>query len=61
MAETEILEKETDASVESGQEQEMVVKVKGLTKIFKDFWHRPKARAVNDDDDQFVSSPRYAY
>ena len=48
MAETEILEKETDASVENGQEQEMVVKVKGLTKIFKDFWHRPKARAVND-------------
>ena len=48
MAETEILEKETDASVENGQEQEMVVKVKGLTKIFKDFWHRPKAKAVND-------------
>ena len=48
MAETEIFEKETDASVENGQEQEMVVKVKGLTKIFKDFWHRPKARAVND-------------
>lgn len=25
-----------------------VVSVKGLTKIFKDFWGRPKAKAVND-------------
>src|ERR1051325_2844205 len=29
---------------------EIVVSVRGLTKAFKDFWHRPKARAVNDVD-----------
>jgi ABC-2 type transport system ATP-binding protein len=27
---------------------DIVVSVRGLTKIFKDFWNRPKARAVND-------------
>ncbi len=27
---------------------EAVVRVSGLTKIFKDFWHRPKAKAVNN-------------
>ena len=42
------LQKESDASAEEAQEQEMVVRVKGLTKIFKDFWNRPKAKAVND-------------
>ena len=26
---------------------EVVVSVRGLTKVFKDFWHRPKARAVD--------------
>ncbi|MBU8901400.1 MAG: ABC transporter ATP-binding protein [Victivallales bacterium] len=30
--------------------QAIVVKSLGLTKIFKDFWNRPKARAVNDID-----------
>lgn len=29
---------------------EVVVSVRGLTKVFKDFWGRPKARAVNDVD-----------
>ncbi|MSU58620.1 MAG: ABC transporter ATP-binding protein [Pedosphaera sp.] len=29
---------------------EVVVSVRGLTKVFKDFWHRPKARAVDDVD-----------
>jgi ABC-2 type transport system ATP-binding protein len=29
---------------------EVVVSVRGLTKIFKDFWHRPKARAVDNVD-----------
>jgi ABC-2 type transport system ATP-binding protein len=29
---------------------EVVVSVRGLTKIFKDFWNRPKARAVDDVD-----------
>ncbi|MBI3191280.1 MAG: ABC transporter ATP-binding protein, partial [Pedosphaera parvula] len=31
-------------------EREVVVAVRGLTKIFKDFWGRPKARAVDDVD-----------
>ncbi len=26
---------------------EVVVSVRGLTKVFKDFWNRPKARAVD--------------
>jgi ABC-type glutathione transport system ATPase component len=29
---------------------EVVVAVRGLTKIFKDFWGRPKARAVDGVD-----------
>ncbi len=32
--------------------QNIVVEAKGLTKIFKDFWGRPKARAVNGIDFQ---------
>ena len=27
-----------------------VVRAVGLTKVFRDFWGRPKARAVNDID-----------
>src|SRR6266576_3761482 len=29
---------------------EIVVSVRGMTKVFKDFWHRPKARAVDNVD-----------
>src|SRR6185436_6041302 len=29
---------------------EVVVAVRGLTKVFKDFWGRPKARAVDNVD-----------
>src|SRR5512136_2696623 len=29
---------------------EVVVSVRGLTKVFKDFWGRPKARAVDNVD-----------
>ncbi len=29
---------------------EGVVSVRGLTKVFKDFWNRPKARAVDNVD-----------
>src|ERR1041385_1459084 len=29
---------------------EVVISVKGLTKVFKDFWGRPKARAVDNVD-----------
>src|SRR5581483_10385841 len=31
-------------------DREAVVSVRGLTKIFKDFWNRPKARAVDNVD-----------
>jgi ABC-2 type transport system ATP-binding protein len=33
-----------------GEKRETVVAVRGLTKIFKDFWGRPKARAVDSVD-----------
>ena len=29
---------------------EVIISVRGLTKVFKDFWGRPKARAVDDVD-----------
>src|SRR5512137_2255435 len=32
------------------EKRETVVAVRGLTKIFKDFWGRPKARAVDGVD-----------
>ena len=32
------------------QKSEVVVSVRGLTKVFKDFWNRPKARAVDGVD-----------
>jgi ABC-2 type transport system ATP-binding protein len=32
------------------QSQEVIVAVRGLTKVFKDFWGRPKARAVDNVD-----------
>ena len=31
-------------------DREVVVSVRGLTKVFKDFWNRPKARAVDNVD-----------
>ena len=34
----------------AGNTPEIVVEARGLTKIFKDFWGRPKARAVNGID-----------
>jgi ABC-2 type transport system ATP-binding protein len=37
-------------TVPSPQAREVVVSVRGLTKVFKDFWGRPKARAVDDVD-----------
>src|ERR1700689_4062601 len=30
--------------------EEVVVSVRGLTKVFKDFWNRPKAKAVDNVD-----------
>src|ERR1700760_1520177 len=34
----------------SRKSTEVVVSVRGLTKVFKDFWNRPKARAVDNVD-----------
>ncbi len=34
----------------SPKSTEVVVSVRGLTKVFKDFWNRPKARAVDNVD-----------
>ena len=33
---------------DAGGERENVIVVRGLTKVFKDFWNRPKARAVDN-------------
>src|SRR5437868_12665154 len=38
-----------DSAVQTSQSNgEIVVSVRGLTKVFKDFWGRPKARAVDN-------------
>jgi ABC-2 type transport system ATP-binding protein len=42
----------TPASSTDGTEREIVISVRGLTKVFKDFWGRPKARAVDNVDFQ---------
>ena len=34
----------------AGNSTEIIVEAAGLTKVFKDFWGRPKARAVNSID-----------
>jgi len=36
--------------IRNPQSAEVVVSVRGLTKVFKDFWNRPKARAVDNVD-----------
>jgi ABC-2 type transport system ATP-binding protein len=43
---------ETNQKPKTGNQKsaEVVVSVRGLTKIFKDFWNRPKARAVDNVD-----------
>jgi|KBSMisStandDraft_5_1062788.scaffolds.fasta_scaffold95761_2 ABC-2 type transport system ATP-binding protein len=38
------------SSVTDHQHTETVISVRGLTKVFKDFWGRPKARAVDSVD-----------
>ena len=43
------LEETTTAPAETNDLTE-VVQVRGLVKVFKDFWGRPKAKAVNDVD-----------
>jgi ABC-2 type transport system ATP-binding protein len=40
----------TTPSAAGGSSGEPIVQVRGLTKVFKDFWGRPKARAVDGVD-----------
>jgi len=43
---------ELNPQLQTGNQKspEVVVSVRGLTKVFKDFWNRPKARAVDNVD-----------
>src|SRR5258707_11850722 len=45
-----VLESSPPSTMCNPQSAEVVVTVRGLTKIFKDFWGRPKARAVDNVD-----------
>src|SRR5436309_35921 len=40
----------SQSSIISAKTGEVVVSIRGLTKVFKDFWGRPKARAVDNVD-----------
>src|SRR2546421_10979780 len=51
-ASAEILSSAPTGKAETRQTSEVVVSVRGLTKVFKDFWNRPKARAVDNVDFQ---------
>jgi len=44
------VEPNRNAVVANPKSDEVVVSVRGLTKVFKDFWNRPKARAVDNVD-----------
>ena len=44
------VEPNPQSSIRNPQSTEVVVSVRGLTKVFKDFWGRSKAHAVNDVD-----------
>ncbi len=45
-----VAELNPQSATRNPQSTEMVVSVRGLTKVFKDFWNRPKARAVDNVD-----------
>jgi ABC-2 type transport system ATP-binding protein len=45
-----IAETNYQSTVTNQQPAETVISVRGLTKVFKDFWGRPKARAVDNVD-----------
>src|SRR6266536_1606148 len=47
---TAVEEKTAPPATRHPQPAENVVVVRGLTKVFKDFWGRPKAKAVDDVD-----------
>src|ERR1019366_7432889 len=40
----------TTGDISPSTSGEVIVSVRGLTKVFKDFWGRPKARAVDNAD-----------
>ena len=44
------LEPNPQSEIGNRKSEEVVVSVRGLTKVFKDFWNRPKARAVDNVD-----------
>ena len=44
------LEPNRKSEIANQKSAEVVVSVRGLTKVFKDFWNRPKARAVDNVD-----------
>lgn len=45
-----VAELDPQSTVANPQSTEVIVSVRGLTKVFKDFWNRPKARAVDNVD-----------
>jgi ABC-2 type transport system ATP-binding protein len=47
-----LIEPNIKTEVGERKSEEVVVSVRGLTKVFKDFWNRPKARAVDNVDFQ---------
>ena len=45
-----VAELNSKSQIGNQKSDEVVVSVRGLTKVFKDFWNRPKARAVDNVD-----------
>src|ERR1035437_7711203 len=45
-----VAESNLPSQIGNHKSEEVVVSVRGLTKVFKDFWNRPKARAVDNVD-----------
>src|SRR5579864_9472188 len=45
-----VVETNQKSEIANQKSAEVVVSVRGLTKVFKDFWGRPKARAVDNVD-----------
>jgi ABC-2 type transport system ATP-binding protein len=45
-----VAELNSQSEIGNRKSDEVVVAVRGLTKVFKDFWNRPKARAVDNVD-----------
>jgi len=45
-----VAEPNRKSEIVNHKSEEVVVSVRGLTKVFKDFWNRPKARAVDNVD-----------